>query len=315
MFRALILSILTLSFAAQAFATPHTPDYYYDQIFADNRLDISIFLGFEQLHSESSNAVIKQVGDAFVATIRDNLNTQRDVQGLDRAITGCPVCGLSKVSESKGYRLYRGEFPYKDRAITINLKLMFSEPGIRMGTLRNSFITALGNDDVVVYLGHSRNGHGFPDFASPITDSGKVYYNDPVQGWVGFERGNFNRQKYQILVLNACQTERYYKNVLRTHLWEKDPSKLAMIMSTDDTWFEDYPETISAMLIGLVTLQSGPEILDALDEAANFYHSMHLTDAVKKKLFSGDGLFDDAYLGRRPPRRIDPIEPWQPMPF
>ncbi len=297
-------------------ASASDPKPYYDQLFAGDRLDITVALGFEQKKGAPDlPAVITILADAAKAPYRDNENTQRDVNLLEEAILGCSDCGYTKGRVLPGQRIYNGNFQYGKRTIQTRLQLIFSEPGVTIAGLRKSFIWALGNDAVVVYLGHSRHGDGFPDFAGPLADAGKVFVNDTVQGWTGFEKGYFARKKYQLLVLNACQTERYFKQALRTRVWEKDPSLLGLIMSSDDTWFEDYPDTMSALLNGLVHQQSREDLLQSLDDAANYYHSVHQLDATKRLLFNGDGLLDATYAKKPAPKAKQPAEPWMDMPF
>ena len=312
----LILSAaLTLSCSAPL-ASASDAKAYYDQLFDGNRLDITIALSFEQKKGPAGlPPVIIDISDALKAPFRDDENTMHDVDLLEGSIIGCEDCAYSKQSSGLGYRIYTGSFQYGKKTIQSRLQLIFSEPGVAISTLRQSFIQALANDAVVLYLGHSRHGDGFPDFAGPLADDGKIFVNDPVQGWTGFQKGYFARKKYQLLILNACQTQTYYQKPLRKLIWEKDPATLGVIMSADNTWFEDYPDTTLALLNGLVHQQSREDLLQSLDDAASYYRQLHMNDAKKISLFVGDGLFDATYAKKPAPKAKQPAPPWVDMPF
>lgn len=329
---ALNCSVVVMAMSKQLPSRPHAAraypvQTYYDQLYADNRLDVTIALGFEQMQSElkfpeTKNKAIqiaesaaKKLADVVISYSRDSANTLRDANGIERAILNCFGCGLAKEEERVGYRQYGGTFEYGGRTIAVRVKFIFAEPGTSAQGLKQQFIAALNMDDVIIYLGHARNGRGFPDFASPLGETGFVFSNHPIEGWKGFEKGYFSRSKYQLLFLNACQTKRYYREALRSRVWEKAPSKLALVMSDDDTWFEDYPETSAALLEGLMQAKSAPALLNSINEAASFYVAMRLLDQEKKKLFVADGLFDTLYDEASTPKRQEPNESWREFPF
>lgn len=325
------LFIQFLSLAVFAGSAQANSDVYYTQLFEDGKLDIMIALGYEQnklqkdvkvpyagkapIIGPAVNAAATGVGTLLKEGTRDIENTLRDVNGIEAGILDCIGCNFKKTGEGKGYRTYKTETQYKNKKIAVRVHLIYSEPGVSAETLKSWFIYSLGNDDAIVYLGHARHGDGFPDFATPLANTGKVFYNDPVEGWKGFEKGYFSKSKYQILYLNACQTWRYFQKVIRTRVWEKDPSKLGVIMSSDDTWFEDYPATVGAFLQNLMDQVPREEFLQNLDDMADFYKQVHMNDETQKKLFLGDGFFDTTYVPKPAPKKKQPLEPWRDMPF
>lgn len=290
-------------------------DKYYQQLFADGTLNITVALSFEQIKSHIDTPVVGPIADVIVGPQRDVDNTMNDVAAIENAILTCAGCPYQKASRVTGMSTYTGRFAYGSRTIQSRVRFIYSEPGTSISFLKDQFIDALGNDSVIIYLGHSRIGGGFPDFASPDADTGKIFKNDPIRGWIGFDKGYFSRTKYQIYMMSSCRTEQYYKNVLRARIWEKPPSMLGLILSTDDTWFDDYAGTAGAVISGLVN-QFGPDdLLAAVNDAAEYYNSLHALDKDRHGQFMFDGVLDDAYAGKKPGKRISPNEPWHGFPM
>jgi hypothetical protein len=291
-FLALILTIAQLSFAEER---------YYDRLFEDGRLDVTIALGFQQKEKNILS--------------RDEFNTFRDVNKLDELLLGCGECGFAEQRARHGQKRYFAKFGYRGRVIEARVNVLFSVEGVEMAWLKSEFIRALGRDDVIVYLGHSRYGRGIPDFGTPLGAAGFIFSKDPVQGWLGFEKGYFARDKYQIVMLNACQTRKDFRAVFRERVWEKNPGDLALILTEDDNWFSDNPPTTLALLRGLMAAAPAKELLEELNWAAKSYREEYAHEEIERNLFTADGLFDATYDRKPKPRRVEPREPFRGIPF
>lgn len=315
-----ILSFILVCSAALA-SESNAPDYsrYYDQLFEDGKLDITVALGYEQKKHESDvpviGPVISAIGSLFKGAQRDEEFTKRDVDDVNHALMRCSECDFRVVSRKNGEIVYSSQFAYKNRLIQTRVRFIFSLAGVKREALKKAFLGALKNDDVILYIGHARDGRGFPDFSSPLGDTGKIFINDEFGGWLGFEKGLFHPTKYQILSVHACKTDRYFTSVIRKKVWEKEHSKLALIMTSDDSWFEDYPGTTVAFIRGLILQLAREEILMDIEAQADYYRRQHAGERVIKPLFVADGFFDERYAKYSRPKRKLPKEPWRDMPF
>lgn len=315
-----ILSVIFSCSVALA-SEPSAPDYsrYYDQLFEDGKLDITVALGFEQKKHESDvpviGPVISAIANLFKGAQRDEDFSKRDVEDVHRSLIKCSECDFRVVSKKNGERVYSSEFEYKGRVIQTRVRFIFSLAGVKRQALKSAFLDALKNDDVILYIGHARDGRGFPDFSSPLGDTGKIFINDEFGGWLGFEKGFFHPTKYQILSVHACKTDQYFTSVVRKKVWEKDHSKLALLMTTEDSWFEDYPGTTTAFIRGLMLQLSRDEILFDIEEQAEFYKRQNAGEPVIKPLFKADGFFDETYANFPRPKRQNPKQEWRELPF
>lgn len=300
-------------------ASAREPKFYYDQLFGDDRFDVTIALGYEQLKTDTGipviGPVLDAVGDLYKSAKRDEENTVHDVDAVEFQLLSCRECGFRVDSRKKGERIYSAPFKYEGREITARVRFIYSVSGVKREALKKAFLDALKNDDAIMYIGHARNGRGFPDFSSPLSDTGKIFVDDEFGGWLGFEKGLFSPTKYQILSVHACQTDRYFTKAVRERVWEKDPSKLALLMTGDDSWFDDYPGTTVALIRGIMLQAAREQLLFSLELAAPYYRNMHRADEVKKPLFRADGFFDDTYAKAKRPKRKVPREQWRDMPF
>ena len=295
--RGLIIFLSSFGMMLSALAAS---DFYYDQLYKDGRFHITLVLGFEQFGSFSTG--------------RDSENLKNDVKDLDSAILLCDSCGFQLSKRSLGERVYVTSFRYSGQAIPVRLRFIFVEPGTQISALRQKFIYALKNDNLIMYVGHSRDGRGFPDFAGPLSDVGKIFKNDEFRGWQGFEYGYFSASKYQILSLNSCKTFEYYRDPIRKNVWEKAPSQLALILTTQDTPFSDYPGESITLIRGLMLQLSRKVILEQLEFAAEKFHAQ-TDDFAKNPLFKTDGFFSSEYERVTRPKQRGLPDAWRGMPF
>ena len=306
-----ILSILLSLFSATAIASTT----HYDRLFEDGRLDVTLALGFEQVKKDGGRPVIRNILSAIRGMKIDQLNSTRDVELIDEALLDCWECGFQLVKSGKGERIYEAKFPYENRIVKTRVRFIFALKGVSFSWLRSAFLYGLGHDDVVMYIGHARDGRGFPDFGAPSGDTGKIFFNDQIGGWMGFDKGHFSPTKYQILSVNACKTQEHFKKEFRSRVWEKHPKDLALILTSDDSWFEDYPSASVALIRGLMLKLDRQSLLESLEQSVPYYYSFHAAKEYIKPLFTADGLFDSTYANRAKPRKKHSKEPWREMPF
>lgn len=279
------------------------PTPYYERLFQDDRLDIVIALGYKQ----KEDVPVPILGPLLALVAPDEDRLKDDVDAFQNALLECQSCALSLSSRGAGYRVFRGSFDYRGRKVVSYIRMIFPERGVLHEDLKAQFAVGLRYADVVIYSGHSRWGHGFPDFYAPFSNGGKVFVEDPIVGWRGFDYGYFSRKKYQILSISSCLSFQYYRDLIRDRVWEKRPADLALILTRDNTYFEDEPKTSTALIEGLIRGGSGESILMAMERAAFFYHvSFGDVGSDERRLYIGDGLLDESYVGLPSPRRQVP---------
>lgn len=309
-YRGLCIFLISLLSVNAVASTAH-----YQELFADGKLDVTLALGFEQKSKDGGFPVVGPIANIFRGLKIDQLNALRDVELVEKELLDCWECGFKVVKRAKGERIYEAEFEDEKRLIKVRVRFIFALKGVSTTWLRRAFVHALGHDDLIMYIGHARDGRGFPDFGAPTGDVGKIFINDEFGGWMGFEKGYFSPTKYQILSVHACKTQKYFEKVIRSRVWEKDHSKLALIMTSDDSWFEDYPGTSVALIRGLMLRLDRQSLLKSLELAAPYYYGYHRGQEQIKPLFTADGFFDSTYVGRPRPQRKRPKEPWREIPF
>ncbi|MEW6056698.1 MAG: hypothetical protein AB1540_08790 [Bdellovibrionota bacterium] len=312
--RVLLILNVVLS-CCGAFANSARP--YYAQIFEDGRFDITIALGFQQKKAfPGQQDILTPFYDAWGTLHRDKFFTKRDVNALEQEILKCAECNFSLSSQAPGERVFDANIKdFAGRALVMRLRMIFPDENVGVAWLKQAFIEALGHDDLILYLGHSRDGDGFPEFGSPIGSVGRVFHKDPVLGWMGFEKGIFARDKYQILSLNSCNTEEYFFQVLRERVWEKPETLLGLILTQGDTEFEDYPETSIVLIRGLLLGHGAEKLRADLEGAAAEYHRNDSLKSKAQPLFFFSQVFDATAQSKKQPVRKTSQEPWWTIPF
>ncbi len=264
----------------------HSP--YYDELFKDRKLDITIAVGFiQEKENEITIPIIKEILDLYRSYSLDEASLGETISELEREILGCKECEFYESSQGAGYKIFTSTFFHNCKWIKVKLKLIYPEETIKPWQLKAAFIQALKKDDVIIYAGHGRNGMKFPDFGPPLSTEGKVYFKDVYEGdWVGFRHGYFHPKKYQILMLNACDTWEYYRDVLRNNIWEKPAHKLGLILTKGKVLQSTLPRTTTSLIRSLFLKQDATEIIKSLEHTKQTVDKM-----VGFEDFVGDELF------------------------
>ncbi len=240
----------------------------YDKLFADGLLDIVITYGYLD-HEPSNEPTDFMQAKELRATLKKK--------------------GFSV--DAKDEWLLTRAFIYNGKPMTCRVWIAHSAVPEKLGPdaqvkqsmkARNLFMGGLEHADVVMYDGHSRLGRG-PDFTAhdelkspgnikigPMVpfylefgDNFMLRFVIPFSGGRDFKDDVFAKTRYQILVMDSCKSEAYYRRrVLRDAIKYsgKTDEMLDLITTDTDADMADSLHTKMAVISGLMAARTAPEL-------------------------------------------------------
>ncbi len=259
-------------------------DQFYDSLFSKPVFNVAIFRGYYDLaeHFHLPPQLKTLLGDdekQFDEQIRE-LVEQAGFKIEDRS--------LGEVTLSR-------EFYYKGTLKTARVRILKSLIGCpgedpsktvlrtshvcsqqleRTKYVKAEFLKALGNDQLVIYAGHSRFGNG-PDFGPAWLSDGKV----PLRA-VGLSKVVFHNPA-SILFVDSCDSAKYFSKAVqdeRSHLARSHQHLGFASNQTLQHWLNFAPIQ-TRMIKGLIEGECPGRIARSMYEGENpDYHSVVLTD-------------------------------------
>lgn len=189
-------------------------------------------------------------GGKFTATLLigpDPLGGNFDYQVFLEARRKLALIGLRMTESQRGLEEYRRKFGFRGRNIEARIKLVLGK--FYRGDLLGLWRDALTNEDLVYLKTHA----GYGTHISLSCNVG--YFADVMK-----EGSDHPRKKpYQLLYLDCCKSEMYYKDVLRgyagdgvdliLHKWFCDYQKTGPVIVLIDELMKgsDFPTIVSEM--------------------------------------------------------------------
>ncbi|MGK5082273.1 hypothetical protein WDW37_03130 [Bdellovibrionota bacterium FG-1] len=249
---------------------------YYDKIFEDGRLDITIALSDSAYKAFTEIPVLNGVinfwnsyGLLPIGPLTTSLPTSVSLTASQRVMHDhipsiLANTSFRQTSRKTGAEVIEGSFVHKGK--TIKVRIQFIYPSITSdgtSSLKQRFLAALRSDDVIIYDGHTRTGHGFPDLGFDAMSGTKgTPFKKVGESWLGFDAQPFAPQKYQILMLASCNSMGHYMDVLRKYIKEKPPSGLGLLVTKSKGFMSDDP--ITPLIYDLVNPTTGSKIMSHL---------------------------------------------------